>query len=255
MYKEAIKMKKANYDNMLKDKKVIIFDLDGALIDSVNMLNEIYATLVKNFFDKNVSADQIQDDWDEFIHTNSEAEVLSDGFLLFLKNKYSHNKEINLQELKEQYKNIESDYIVNKIEYKAYAKETISLLKKKGYKLVLATISPKTTLDIYNYKNKNLYSKFKLYDVFDLVLSHDDVEKKKPDPEVYLTAVKMINTPKNECLAIEDSLEGVKAANNAGIEVINIVDKNMFNTQKQIDELSTYKMNSLQEFYEFLKTQ
>ena len=65
----------------------------------------------------------------------------------------------------------------------------------------------------------------------------------------------MINTPKNECLAIEDSLEGVKAANNAGIEVINIVDKNMFNTQKQIDELSTYKMNSLREFYEFLKTQ
>ena len=129
-------MKKANYDNMLKDKKVIIFDLDGTLIDSVNMLNEIYATLVKNFFDKIVSANQIQDDWDEFIHANSEAEVLSDGFLLFLKNKYSHDKEIDLRELKEQYKNIESDYIVNKIEYKAYAKETISLLKEKGYNSV-----------------------------------------------------------------------------------------------------------------------
>ena len=52
MYREAIKMKKANYDNMLKDKKVIIFDLDGTLIDSVNMLNEIYATLVRVYSHK-----------------------------------------------------------------------------------------------------------------------------------------------------------------------------------------------------------
>ena len=159
----------------------------------------------------------------------------------------------NIQDCKDSY--LDAIRVIFKKHLRKEALEYCGKLKEKGYKLVLATISPKTTLDIYNYKNKNLYSKFKLYDVFDLVLSHDDVEKKKPDPEVYLTAVKMINTPKNECLAIEDSLEGVKAANNAGIEVINIVDKNMFNTQKQIDELSTYKMNSLQEFYEFLKTQ
>ena len=50
-------------------------------------------------------------------------------------------------------------------------------------------------------------------------------------------------------------MEGVRAANNAGIEVLNIVDKNMFNTQKQIDKISTYKMNNLQEFYELLKNE
>ena len=85
------------------------------------------------------------------------------------------------------------------------------------------------------------------------MLSHDDVKEKKPNPEVYLVAAKKIGVPKNRCLIIEDSLEGVKAANNAGIEVLNIVDKNMFDTQKQIDKISTYKMDSLKEFYELLK--
>ena len=246
-----IKNKKKN--NMLKNKEVIIFDLDGTLIDSVNILNEIYSTLVKNFSGKVVSANQIQNDWDEFVHTNSKKGDLSSGFLVFLNKKYNDNKEIDIKKLKKQYDDIELDYIVNKVEYKEYAKEVIYLLREKKYKLVLATISPRSTLDIYNYRNKNLNSKFKLYDFFDLVLSHDDVKEKKPNPEVYLTAVKRIGVSKNRCLIIEDSLEGVKAANSAGIEVLNIVDKNMFDTQKQIDKLSTYKMDSLKEFYKTLK--
>ncbi len=240
-------------ENMLKNKEVIIFDLDGTLIDSVNILNEIYATLVKNTFNKVVSANQIQNDWDEFIHIKNGKNVLPDDFLSFLSRKYNDNQEIDTKELRKLYYDTESDFIVNKVEYKKYAKETITLLKKKHYKIILATISPKSTLDVYNYENKNLTSEFRLYDTFDLVLSHDDVENKKPDPEVYLTAIKMIGTSKDKCLAIEDSLEGVKAANNAGIEVLNIVDENMFDTQKQIDELSTYKLDGLKEFYELLK--
>ena len=239
--------------NILKNKEAIIFDLDGTLIDSVNILNEVYATVVKNNFNKVVSANQIQNDWDEFVHMENKKRNLSEGFLFFLNKKYNDDKEIDIKELKKQYSEIELDYIVHKVGFKEYAKETIELLKEKNYKLVLATISPRSTLDIYNYKNKKLNSEFKLYDSFDLVLSHDDVKEKKPNPEVYLVAAKKIGVPKNRCLIIEDSLEGVKAANNAGIEVLNIVDKNMFDTQKQIDKISTYKMDSLKEFYELLK--
>ena len=246
-------IKNEKMNNMLKNKEVIIFDLDGTLIDSVNILNEIYSTLVKNFSGKVVSANQIQNDWDEFVHANSKKGDLPSGFLVFLNKKYNDNKEIDIKKLKKQYDDIGLDYIVNKVEYKEYAKEVINLLKEKKYKLVLATISPRSTLDIYNYKNKNLNSKFKLYDSFDLVLSHDDVKEKKPNPEVYLTAVKRIGVSKNRCLIVEDSLEGIKAANSAGIEVLNIVDENMFDTQKQIDKLSTYKMDSLKDFYKTLK--
>ena len=247
----ASKDKKNN--NMLKDKEAIIFDLDGTLIDSVNLLNEVYAVMVKDVFGKVVSANQIQDDWGDFICGNSDKDNLAAGFILFLNKKYNNDKEINIEELRKLHSDMESYFLENKIEYKKYAKETIALLKKKNFKLALATSSPRSTLDVYNYKNTKLNSEFKLYDTFDLVLTHDDVKKKKPDPEIYLTAVKRIGVPKDKCLIVEDSLEGVKAANNAGIDVLNVVDEYMFATQKQIDKICTYKMNSLKEFYELLK--
>lgn len=237
--------------NILKNKEVIIFDLDGTLLDSVNMFNEIYALVIKNISGIIVSADQIQEDWDEFAHQKIEGD-LYDNFLLYLSNKYSSEKH-NINVIKEIYNKLEYKYISEEVKYKKFAKEIVIELKERGYKLVLATLTPKYAIDIYNDINKNLIADFKIYDVFDLVLTYEDVKEKKPNPEVYLKAMEKMNIPKEKCLIIEDSLEGVKAANSAGIEVLNVVDENMYQAQEAIDALSNYKMNDLEEFYKLIK--
>ena len=89
-------------------------------------------------------------------------------------------------------------------------------------------------------------------EVFDLIITYEDVKEKKPNPEVYLKVLEKLNVSKEDCLIIEDSLEGVKAANNEGIEVLNIVDENMYKTQNTIDKLSTYKLKSLYELLRLL---
>lgn len=236
--------------NILKNKKVIIFDLDGTLIDSVNMFNEIYATLINIITEKVITADQIQDDWDDVAHQNLPGD-LYDNFLIYLDKKYStelHDIDI----LRKMYSNIEYKYLSEIIGYKEYAKDVVLKLKQNGYTLVLATLSPKKVLEIYNNKNQKLINEFKINDVFDLIITYEDVEKKKPNPEVYLKVVEKLNVSKKDCLIIEDSLEGVKAANNAKIEVLNIVDKNMYKTQSTIDKLSTYKMNNLKELLKLI---
>ena len=154
--------------------------------------------------------------------------------------------------LRKMYSNIEYKYLSEKIGYKEYAKDVVLKLEKKGYILVLATLSPKSRIDIYNNINKKLINEFKMNDVFDLILTSEDVKKKKPNPEVYLKVLEKLNVSKKDCLIIEDSLEGVKVANNAEIEVLNVVDKNMIKTQSTIDKLSTYKMNSLKDFLKIL---
>lgn len=55
---------------------------------------------------------------------------------------------------------------------------------------------------------------------FDFVASRDDVEHGKPDPEIYNLVATELAVPAEECLVIEDSSSGVKAALAAGMRVI-----------------------------------
>lgn len=59
-----------------------------------------------------------------------------------------------------------------------------------------------------------------LQDAFDFVASRDDVENGKPDPEIYLLVAGQLETLASECLVIEDSPAGVKAALAAGMSCI-----------------------------------
>jgi HAD superfamily hydrolase (TIGR01509 family) len=59
-----------------------------------------------------------------------------------------------------------------------------------------------------------------LAEEFDVVVTRDDVEHGKPDPEMHLLAARELGTEPEECLAIEDSPAGVRAALAAGMEAI-----------------------------------
>jgi HAD superfamily hydrolase (TIGR01509 family) len=59
-----------------------------------------------------------------------------------------------------------------------------------------------------------------LREAFDFVASRDDVEKGKPDPEIYSLVAKELSMAASECLVVEDSPAGVEAALAAGMEAV-----------------------------------
>ncbi len=73
---------------------------------------------------------------------------------------------------------------------------------------------------------------------FEIIISAEDIQKSKPDPEVYEKAFNGLNEieklEKEDSLAIEDSLVGVESAQNAGIKVIAIPNKNSFNKEEDL---------------------
>lgn len=80
------------------------------------------------------------------------------------------------------------------------------------YKTVLVTTASKqNTYDILN--------AFSLSDIFDLILTHEDVTKFKPDPEGYIKAMTYYNAKPEECVIFEDSDVGIKAAEQSGANV------------------------------------
>lgn len=57
---------------------------------------------------------------------------------------------------------------------------------------------------------------------FRVVVDGHQVDRPKPDPEIYLTAARMLETAPRDCIVFEDSLSGVKAARAAGTRVVGI---------------------------------
>jgi HAD superfamily hydrolase (TIGR01509 family) len=86
---------------------------------------------------------------------------------------------------------------------------------------------------------------------FDYVLCGDEIEKSKPDPEIFLKVADKLGCSPNQCLILEDSEAGIEAAYKAGMFPIMIPD--MKEPNELIQKLIFKKMDSLLDVKYFLK--
>ena len=98
----------------------------------------------------------------------------------------------------------------------------IKKMENKGYLLVLASSSKMENIN-------TVLTKLGLIDHFPLRISGADLETSKPHPEIFLEAAKMAQTTPEQCLVIEDSENGVKAAKAAGMKCIGYQNPNSGN--------------------------
>ena len=61
-----------------------------------------------------------------------------------------------------------------------------------------------------------------IYDLFDVILSNQDVTNPKPNPEIYLKAMEMMDVRPDECLIVEDNEKGFKAAIASGAKLMKV---------------------------------
>jgi HAD superfamily hydrolase (TIGR01549 family) len=85
--------------------------------------------------------------------------------------------------------------------------------RRTGCKVGLATMSRYSQV-------RRVLEILDLGDAFDFVATRDDVERGKPDPEIYHLIARELDVAARECLVIEDSPSGVKAALAAGMHVV-----------------------------------
>jgi len=93
--------------------------------------------------------------------------------------------------------------------------EIINEAKRLNLKLAIASSSPHAWVD-------NHAKRLGIFDLFDAVICADDVGagRTKPNPDLFLTALDRLNVEKDAAVVFEDSPNGVKAANRAGIFVV-----------------------------------
>jgi len=59
---------------------------------------------------------------------------------------------------------------------------------------------------------------------FSIVVTRDDVARGKPHPDLFLRAAELLGVPPSECLAVEDSFNGIRAAHAAGMMPVMVPD-------------------------------
>jgi HAD superfamily hydrolase (TIGR01509 family) len=102
-------------------------------------------------------------------------------------------------------------------EYKLmpYALETVEFFKQKNLSLCVVSGSNHNEV-VHSIDNQNMLK------YFDFIVGGDDVENSKPAPDVYLKALADLGLKAAECIAVEDTSSGIKAAKDAGVKCIGV---------------------------------
>lgn len=238
-------------DLNLRDKKYIIFDMDGTLIDSIGVWNITDQKLIEEFGNITIDLDTIQLERDSFLHSNQDSDIYV-AYCEYLIKKYGFSIKNAEQLLKIRWDK-SGEVLESQMDFKPDVVELISKLKVLGFTLVLATMTTQVQLDIYSKKNKKMLEQMDISQVFDLITRKEDVKNKKPDPEIYNMIMQHYNARTDECLIFEDSYTGVLASKNAGIEVVNVYDKYADLDRDKINAITDYSIENYRQFIDYLE--
>lgn len=179
--------------------KTVIFDMDGVIVDTepihhyafrehFNMLNidvsaQMYASFTgnstKNVYQKLKENFNLKEDISELV--NTKRNIFNDAF----------------------YKK-EDLILLNGVE------DLIKDLFSNNIQLILASSSSKVTIE-------KVFTRFNLHQYFSHIVSGEDFPNSKPDPAIFEFASSLSIASKQNCIVIEDSTNGIKAAKSAGI--------------------------------------
>jgi len=111
-------------------------------------------------------------------------------------------------------------------------------LRDKNFKLAVASSSP---LRVINF----VLDMFSLHEYFPVVVSGECTERGKPDPDIYLHTADRLEVDPSECVAIEDSINGLKSAKAAGMYCIAVPDKRLSQEEFQNADLIVPSLNRI----------
>lgn len=178
----------------MKSDICCIFDLDGVIVDSLGALFESYIAVLQRF---------------GVVGSREEFDLLNganlDGIVLHLVER--HRLQEGKNELRQAFLN-EFALLAEKVVLFTGVRGVLRGLKESGVRIGLASSSGREYV-------RGVLERFDIANLFDFVVSGDEVERAKPEPDIYNLARKRGGC--EFCCAVEDSSNGARAALSAGL--------------------------------------
>ncbi len=203
--------------------KAVIFDMDGTLIDS-----ERIAIIAWNRSAKRFGFEIPLEMLHGFIGKTRAACM---GTLI-----ERVGSERIANEMFEDHKVIEDELYPTMLDLKPGAREIVESLHARGLKLAVAT----STRTIQAHEK---FDRFGLTPYFDVLTCGDELNRSKPEPDIFLLAASRLGVDPADCVVVEDSFNGVRAGHAADMHTVMVPDIN--NPTKEIAELAEAVVPSL----------
>ena len=185
--------------------KAVLFDMDGVLIDTEKYLTKFWQQAAREA--------GLDLDITEFYEFRSLASRFA---AVEFQKKYG--SQYDYFAIRERRKELMNAHLAEHgIEMKPEVKETLQVLKERGYYIAVVTATDEE-------RTKQYLTEIGIYDWFDSIICATMVERGKPFPDVYLYACERIGCRPEECMAVEDSPNGVAAASAAGCKTVMVPD-------------------------------
>lgn len=203
---------------MFENVKAAIFDMDGTIVDSMWIWDEIDTEYLKR-------------------HGLSVPPTLKEDIahLNFHEVAIYFKKTFNLpyepHEIEAEWNRMAYEAYCNKVELKPGIKAFLQSLKAKNIKIALATSNNTLLLEACLKANK-------IYDYFDSITLTSEVSRGKDFPDVYLLSAEKMSVAPENCVVFEDLLAAVKGAKLAGMKVVGVYDKYSQNNHGGMKELA-----------------
>ena len=211
--------------------KCVIFDMDGVIIDSEEIHKKAY---YETFNTLNI---EVSDTLYKSFTGSSTINAFQRLVAHF--NLKNDPKELVLDKRKRYVNFFENDPNLHLV---AGVEEIIKYFYKKGIVLILASSSAMINID-------RVFNRFNLNTYFAAKISGADLKESKPNPEIFNKAAILGNIPKENCVVIEDSDNGITAANDANIFVFGYANKL---SEGQTLQNADFVINNFSELKQFI---
>ena len=118
-------------------------------------------------------------------------------------------------------------------EYIAGFETLITALRSHGVKTVVVTSSNIPKMESVYRHQPGFVS------LFDAILTSEDFDRSKPDPDCYLKAARRLDTESDECIVFEDSFNGLRSGRTAGMVVVGLSTTNPSEAISPLSDLQT----------------
>lgn len=206
--------------------KAVIFDMDGVILNTEPLLARYWCMAAREF--------GFPMEYEHALTLRSMCEKYASPFL-----KNTFGESFDYRAVRARRKELMNrDIEENGLELKPGIGELLDYIDTTGLKAAVATATDMERAERY-------LKSVGLYDRFDKICCGPMVKNGKPDPDLYLFAADKIGIKPSECIAIEDSPNGIKSAYGAGMNTIMVPD--LSQPDEELKKMLFRKCDSLKE--------